>query len=192
MNIFYLDREPRIAAEYHCDKHVVKMILESAQLLSSAHRLLDGQLVEGKKIIEGSSPVRWRKTKQWVLNDNREKVLYGVSHVNHPSAIWARSNIDHYRYLYDLFVFLIQEYKYRYNNKNHKCEMLLQPLFPCPNNIDYEAPWTDPPQAMPDDCKVDNAVQAYRNYYIKYKYKFAKWTRREIPSWYLIGENNEQ
>jgi hypothetical protein len=178
MNIFYLDKDPRVAAEYHCDKHVVKMILESAQLLSGAHRILDGQKIE----------------KKWVLNDSRENILYGVSHINHPSAIWTRSNIDHYRYLYELFVFLIDEYKYRYNNKTHKCETLLEPLFPCPYNIDYEAPWSDPPQAMPEECRIENnSVQAYRNYYIKHKYKFAKWTRREIPSWYIVTENkNEQ
>ena len=42
MNIFYLDRDPVIAAQMMCDKHVVKMILESAQMLSTAHRVLDG------------------------------------------------------------------------------------------------------------------------------------------------------
>ena len=42
MNIFYLDRDPKIAAQMMCDKHVVKMILESAQILSTAHRVLDG------------------------------------------------------------------------------------------------------------------------------------------------------
>ena len=184
MNIFFLDKNPRIAAEYHCDKHVVKMILESAQLLSAAHRLLDGSLVEGKKYVEGSLPARWRKTKKWELSDAREKILYGASHVNHPSCIWARSNVDHYRYLYDLFVFLIDEYKYRYNGKSHKCEALLAPLLNAPNNINYDATWEDPPQAMPEDCKNKDAVQAYRNYYIIHKKRFAKWTRRDTPNWW--------
>jgi hypothetical protein len=43
MNIFYLDKDPIKAAEYSCDKHVVKMILESAQMLCTAHRVLDGE-----------------------------------------------------------------------------------------------------------------------------------------------------
>ena len=44
MNIFYLHENPEICAEYHCDKHVVKMILETAQMLSTAHRIIDGEL----------------------------------------------------------------------------------------------------------------------------------------------------
>jgi hypothetical protein len=189
MNIFYLDKDPRLAAEYHCDKHVVKMILESAQLLSAAHRLLDGTLVEGKKQVAGSLPARWRKTKKWELSDERERILYSASHINHPSCIWARSNIDHYRYLYDLFVFLIAEYKYRYKDKTHKCEELVDTLLDSPININYEAPWQDPPQAMPEECKIrvgksDDTTAAYRNYYIMHKSHFAKWTRRPEPIWW--------
>jgi hypothetical protein len=191
MNIFYLDRDPRLAAEYHCDKHVVKMILESAQLLSSAHRLLDGQLVESKKMVAGSLPIRWRNTKKWVLNDSRETLLYSAGWQNHPSAIWVRNNIDHYRYLFDLFQFLIDEYRYRYK-KEHKCSELLSPLFETPFNIDYESPWVDPPQAMPEDCKEKDTVSAYRNYYIRYKYSFAKWTHRQVPSWFYIPSTSKE
>ena len=43
MNIFVLDKDPHIAAQMHCDRHVPKMIVESAQMLSTAHRLLDGE-----------------------------------------------------------------------------------------------------------------------------------------------------
>ena len=125
-----------------------------------------------------------RNVKRWRLNDEREKVLYGVTHINHPSAVWSRSNIDHYRYLYDLFVYLMDEYTYRYG-KVHKCDSMRGPLFNCPLNIDYEAPWQDPPQAMPDDSKVDgDSVQGYRNYYINHKVRFAKWTKRQQPEWW--------
>jgi len=182
MNIFYLDSDPRKDAEYHCDKHVVKMILESAQLMSSAHRYLDGQMIIEKKMVQGSLPARWRNTKKWVLNDNRENILYSAGWQNHPSAIWTRAN---YRFLYDLFVYLIEEYKYRYNGKSHKCETLLHPLFASPFNINIEDPWVDPPQCMPDDCRIEgNTVTAYRNYYIHHKNHFAKWTRRKIPDWW--------
>ena len=177
MNIFFLDRNPRLAAEYHCDKHVVKMILESAQLLSTAHRILDGQLVGGKS-------KTGRNVKRWILNDNRETVLYQAGHVNHPSAVWVRSNIDHYRYLYDLLQFLTDEYTYRYK-KDHKCAQLIPALFTSPINIDCDSPWQDPPQAMPEDVKVaGDPVTAYRNYYINYKNGFAKWTRRDKPDWW--------
>lgn len=176
MNIFFLDRDPQIAATYHCDKHVVKMILESAQLLSTAHRILDGQLVAGKS-------KAGRNVKRWILNDNRENVLYQAGHVNHPSAVWVRSNIDHYRFLYDLMYFLIGEYKYRYGGKVHKCEELLIPLIDSPHNIPNVA-WYDPPLAMPDECKVGGAVESYRNYYMTKKRTMASWKIRGVPSWY--------
>lgn len=93
--------------------------------------------------------------------------------------------MDHYRYLWDLYYYLIQEYKYRYNNKTHKCEELLQPLMNSPNNIPI-VDWSDPPQAMPEDAKVINdSVAAYRTYYKLYKKRFATWKIREVPSWYL-------
>jgi len=48
MNIFYLDKDPIVAAEMSCDKHVCKMIIESAQMLSTAHRMIDGTQYTGK------------------------------------------------------------------------------------------------------------------------------------------------
>jgi hypothetical protein len=177
MNIFFLDRDVRLAAEYHVDKHVVKMILESAQILSTAHRVLDG--------IETVQRMNNRNTKRWILNDSRETALYKTTHVNHPSAVWARSNIDHYRYLFDLYISLIDEYKYRYGKTTHKSAELAPALFDAPENIDYDAPWVDPPQAMPDDVKVPgDAVLAYRQYYAKYKVSMAKWTKRSKPVWW--------
>jgi hypothetical protein len=178
MNIFFLDKNPRLAAEYHCDKHVVKMILESAQLLSTAHRVLDGNMIIGKSKTN-------RNVKRWILNDARETILYQAGHTNHPSAVWARSNIDHYRYLYDLYQFLIDEYKYRYG-KDHKCELLAPALLEAPSNIDFVSPWEDPPQAMPEDVKIPNdTVGAYRSYYINYKNEMARWTRRPQPDWWI-------
>lgn len=159
-----MDKDPRIAAEYNCDKHVVKMILEMAQLLSTAHRILD---------------------------NNTDPTLYKATHKNHPSAIWVRSGIDQYRWTYDHMCFLLLEYNYRYG-KIHATDRLRGPLFNCPLNINYEAPWTEPPQAMPEDSKVENnSVQAYRNYYIKHKYNIAKWTRRQVPSWFSSPQSKE-
>lgn len=169
MNIFFLDRDPATAARYHCNKHVVKMILESAQLLSTAHRVLDGKLVEKK---------------YWVLDDERDGILYRATHMNHPSAVWVRSNIDHYRWVYDLLYYLIYEYKHRYGGKYHKCEALQWTLMNAPHNIEFYAPWQDPPQCMPDDAKLDDVVLAYRNYYAKYKSDIAKWSVRAEPEWW--------
>ena len=168
MNIFFLDNDPRVAAEYHNNKHVVKMILETAQLLSTAHRVLDGRLI-GKK---------------YVLDDDRETTLYKATHINHPSAVWVRSNMDHYRWLFDLTYYLIDEYKYRYDGKYHKCEALLPALMEGPYNVPI-ADWADPPQAMPEDVKVPgDSVEAYRNYYRVHKRRMANWKVRGAPDWY--------
>ena len=177
MNIFFLDKDPYVAAQYHCDKHVVKMILESAQLLSTAHRILDGSMS-----IEPNA--NGRKMKRWKLTDSRDSVLYTASHVNHPSAVWVRENMEHYRWLHNLMYFLIGEYKYRYDGKAHKCEALLAPLMDAPYNIDV-LDWEDPPQAMPEDSKVPgDSVAAYRNYYMNHKRRMANWKVRGTPIWY--------
>lgn len=166
MNIFYLHSDPAIAARMHNDKHVVKMILESAQLLSTAHRLLDG--VDG------------------VLPDERNNILYKATHRNHPSAVWVRRELDHYRWVHDLLYFLIAEYRYRYKDRPHACERLQPYLLDAPRNIPTDGPMImeAPPQCMPDDCKGSDTVQAYRNYYAKHKYHIGKWTRREQPEWW--------
>ena len=84
MNIFYLHKDPVESAKLHCDKHVCKMIIEYAQMLSTAHRMLDG-----KEYI--SQTLGGRRIKRWKHpNSNMEGVLYKASHINHPSAIWVR------------------------------------------------------------------------------------------------------
>ena len=83
MNIFYVDPDPGTAAQCLVDKHVVKMILESAQLLSTAHRLLDGIEFEGKS-------KSGRKARRWLLPDSRDYTMYAATHINHPSAVWCR------------------------------------------------------------------------------------------------------
>ena len=171
MNIFYLDRDPKIAAQMMCDKHVVKMILESAQMLSTAHRVLDG-------------------------DEYADKVgLYKMAHKNHPSTIWVRQCYQQYKWLYDHMVALMEEYTYRYG-KHHATERLKVPLSEYPKAIpvsgqwflhDYETAFTDPPQCMPEVCKGEDTVLAYQNYYIIEKSGFARWTKRETPTWFTEG-----
>jgi hypothetical protein len=104
MNIFYLDEDPKICAQYHCDKHVVKMIIEYAQLLSTAHRVLDG--FEGY----GASKSGNRQVKIWTIHDSRDEILYKATHVNHPSNIWTRSSVKNYHYMFQLWHYLCLEY----------------------------------------------------------------------------------
>ena len=159
MNIFYLSNEPSECARQHADKHVVKMILETAQLLSNAHHMLDG--------------------------DQVIKPIYKLTHKNHPSAIWVRSSVTHYKWLWLLLVELCKEYTHRYG-KVHKVERegLLKVLEVPPNNIPSNSWMSDPPPAMPDEYKVANTVESYRNYYKGAKKHFARWTNREVPEWF--------
>ena len=158
MNIFYLDRDPVIAAQMMCDKHVVKMILESAQMLSTAHRVIDGD------------------------DYANERGLYKMAHKNHPSTIWVRSSDEHYKWLYKLMLSLMEEYTYRYG-KHHATERLIEPLRLLPTSIENNG-FTDPPQCMPDYCKKDDVVSSYQNYYIEEKSGFATWKSRAVPEWF--------
>ena len=177
MNIFYLDRDVTKCAEYHNDKHVVKMILEYAQLLSTAHRVIDGvEYVD--KTANGRSIKRWR------LEDNTlEKELYKATHINHPSAVWVRQSNNNYNWLMCLFIELLREYTYRYG-KIHATERLVYFLRKPSRNIPVSH-LTQPTPAMPDEYKVPgDSLQSYRNYYIGAKNNMAKWKNREIPSWW--------
>ena len=177
MNIFYLNESPETCAQMHCDKHVVKMIIEYAQLLSTAHRVIDGNPYYDKTK-NGRKILRYR-----MENPNLEKTLYKAAMINHPSAVWARQNPENYIFLYDLFDELCAEYTWRYG-KTHSTENLLSNLLSrVPENIP-EGKFFEPPQCMPDDVKATTSIQAYHNYYNKYKSYFAKWTNRTTPDWY--------
>lgn len=157
LNIFYLDSNAKIAAQWHVDKHVVKMILESAQLLSAAHRILDNS------------------------HDDR---LYRTTHKNHPSAVWVRQSAQNYKWLYDLFVALCDEYTFRYG-KVHLTDTKLRHLLMTPPKNIPDAPFTQPTQAMPNEYKHNDSVVAYRQYYVHAKNKFATWKIPERkPPWF--------
>ena len=139
MNIFYISTNPVRAAQMQCDKHVVKMILESAQMLCTAHHEF-----------------------------GNHGVPYKVTHRNHPSTIWARSGAKQYKWLYRHFQALSDEYTDRYGKVHLSWEKCAQALSEPPMGIpDIE--WTDPPQCMPDECKRASSREAYRVYYFKYK-----------------------
>lgn len=176
MNIFYIHSDAKTCAEMHLDKHVVKMILEYAQLLSTAHRVLDGVHHVG---LSKSG----RKQTRYVLSDDRDAVLYSATHINHPSAKWCRHTSENYKWLYSLFIECMTEYTHRYG-KVHACDKLKDVLSQPPKNIpvgEFSAPW----RAMPDEFKVEgDTILSYRNYYVGAKANFAKWTKRNTPDWF--------
>lgn len=192
MNIFCLDLDPVLAAQYHNNKQNVKMVLEQVQLLCTAHRILDGTETIKKVYINGSCPARYKNKKVWKLSDKRDSLLYSVTHQNHPSAIWCRKNVSNYNWLYRLTVELAKEYTYRYG-KIHKCERdgLLELLKTPPNNIP-DGEFTQPTPAMPDYCIVPNdSVASYRKYYIEEKQHLADWSGkingRPVPEWFKFA-----
>ena len=180
MNIFYLSEAQQTCAENHNDKHVVKMIIEYAQLLSTAHRVLDGHEFY-------DTTANGRKIKRWKLeNEFLDNVLYKATHINHPSAIWVRQSDKNYDWLYGLYQTLMTEYTYRYG-KVHACSKLEIWLARIPNNIP-QAPFTEPTPAMPDKYKViGDSITSYKNYYIGDKQHIASWKKRTVPNWYVIN-----
>jgi hypothetical protein len=155
MNIFVLDNNPTIAAEYHTDKHVVKMILESAQMLSTAHH------------ISGT-------------NETLKEMIYKPAYANHPCTVWARQSSSNYFWLFELFKSLLLEYNRRYG-KEHSSNIMTWLLRDKPSNIP-DGPLTPFAQAMPDQYKDSNAVIAYHKYYNNEKKHLFKWSTRPTPS----------
>lgn len=158
MNIFALDTNPKLAAEYHMNSHASKMVLETAQILSTSHHILDP--------------------------DKDNSFLYKPTHKNHPSCVWARSTENNYQWLYELFVRLSEEFTHRFGKKHLSFEKLNTYLKHSPININRTESLTKFSMAMPDECKKENPIEAYRFYYIKHKSHIAKWTNRPVPFWF--------
>jgi hypothetical protein len=158
MNIFLLHFNPKTAAEYHCDKHVVKMILETAQLLYTCH---------------------------WVLNpEGLQENAYKKCHVNHPCGIWVRESLSNYKWLCELGKYLCEEYTFRYG-KIHKTQLHLEWLMQNPPGSLTDVGITEIRLAMPDEYKQPNPVESYRSYYRENKLKIrgiVKYTKREWPT----------
>lgn len=138
MNIFYLHHIAPVAASMHCDKHVGKMLMESCQLLATAHHHFG----------------------------NGHAVTYKPTHANHPSAIWCRESRLHYDWLVDLANYLGREFFNRYG-KRHKCHDILHAelYYAPPALAQLPLTWRPPSLAMPDDYKSDDHVQSYRRFY---------------------------
>ena len=155
MNIFHLDKDPLLCAKYHCDKHVVKMILETGQMLCTAYQ------------------------RHYGLKDD----LYKPAYPHHPMTKWVGDSGGNFFFTIKLFDCLLDEYKKRYN-KTHKTSRIIILL------TDKYLKWhdmigefTNPPLCMPDEYKLDDYVQSYKNYYIGEKMYFAKYNYSETPHW---------
>lgn len=176
MNIFILDLNVILCAIMHCDKHCVKMILETAQMLCTSHIVLDGEIEyneKGKKIYKTPNPN-----------------FYKATHINHPCNVWLRKSDKNYQWLYKLFIALCDEYTYRYE-KTHLCDKKFRDMLKIqPKNIIHSENMTPFALAMPNYCKIHNkdgdydVIQSYRNYYKLEKSHIGTWKKREKPKWF--------
>jgi hypothetical protein len=155
LNIFVLDDDVSKAARYHVDRHVVKMVTETAQLLSFVHH-----------------------------NKGGENIPYKPSkaHMQHPCTLWAGHSLENYLWLVKFGQELAKEYTYRYK-KYHKAQSVIHwaerniPIF-------KNQALSEHCLCMPEECKIGSVVESYREYYKKKKQHIAVWKNREIPEWY--------
>ena len=170
MNIFYLNVDPLKCAQQHCNRHVVKMIVEYAQLLSTAHRVLDGK-------------IEIRDGKNYYSHNVWDSKIYKATHVNHPCSKWVRESSQNYTWLLYLWKNLLDEYYYRYG-RIHKSESLFPYLSQVPINSKTAKYVTQPPAVMPKEFIIseDNVIN-YRNYYQLGKTEILYYTKRKKPDW---------
>jgi hypothetical protein len=154
MNIFILDLNPSLAAQYHCDQHVIKMLLESAQMLCTVARQ------------HGFDPP------------------YRSTHAKHPCTLWLGESRANWAWLIDLSRGLNNEYRKRYNKSvDHKSWMVIQQL-ECPEEIPDSGLTQFAQAMPDEYKVPGDPVAAYRTFYIKDKAAFAEWRYSEAPPWF--------
>ena len=166
MNLFWLSTDPRIAAQYHVDRHVVKMILEAAQLACSA--LWESGVVD----LDG--------------NPSDDAPPYKLTHRNHPCAVWTRESVENYQWVVEYLAALAEEYTFRYG-KTHKTAQYIEWFRARRPNVGSLG-LTVPPCAMPDVYKIstesptfNSVVESYWWYYALGKQHLHSWKHREPP-----------
>ena len=192
MNIFVLHDDPVIAAQMQCDKHVPKMLVESAQMLSTAHRVLDGKLMK--------KPSKSGKTMQkyWCLYEGADDLeaelcYYAAVHVGHPCTKWTMESSANYRWHWEHMKALADEYTYRFSTekepyKTHKTQReVLWPLQSTPRNIP-DGPLTPFKLAMKSnpECMFQDPVKSYRAFYQTKQHRMPMLCNkgRDKPSWF--------
>jgi hypothetical protein len=173
MNIFVLDKDPKLAAQYHHDMHCRKLIMESAQMLSTTIWIKDCDYAETA-----------------FKTDN----IYKFTHMSHPCTIWARESYSNFVWLFNLFSSLCDEFYYR-SGKIHLTQKKTWDTFNEWCNLEstpgkfVKQELTPFVQCMPDVYKCEDAVEAYRDYYKREKLfdknmkPMDKWTNRNRPEW---------
>ena len=180
MNLFVLNENPVIAAQEQCDKHINKMVIESAQMLSTTHRMLDGTMYY--ELSKNN-----RRVKRYKLTDLREQQLYKAVHFNHPCTVWTRESLYNYIWHYKHFIALCDEFTHRYG-KVHMTDtklrkVLMAPPFHIPNI--ESTPFKLAMKSNPECMFPEDPVKSYRMYYKTKQSRFKiAWTKRDVPEWF--------
>lgn len=157
MNIFMLHECPEASVKPFYNKHVTKMVLETAQLLCTAHHVYG----------------------------NGENVPYKPTHLQHPSTIWARENTANYNWLFCHFIALCTEYTKRYGRTHLTYTKCADALYDAPKGMKHSDEISEMPQCFPDQYKVKgDSVRGYRNYYLGEKYLVANKNEKALTSIY--------
>jgi len=168
MNLFILSLCFRECAEAMFDKHISKMIIEAAQMLSTAKHILD----------------------PFKDDEDGARIIYAISHKNHPVSIWIRTSLENYLWTLDMVDAMHEEWRFRYghgDNHYHSSFIIAQYLrtYCPPAEVFPERGLTPFAQAMPDEYKSADAVESYRKYYQSPdKRRIASWKKREAPEWW--------
>ena len=190
MNIFILDHDPTKAAQLLCDKHAAgKMAVESAQMLSTAHRMLDGN------VIKAPSKSGKRMVNKYIHPDPAmDDVLYNAVHFHHPCTVWTMQTTANYRWHFEHFIALCNEYKYRYGKTHLTDTKLRKVLAKYPTNLPKKklTQFALAMQHQPQCINRDDPVQSYRDYYNTKQDNFKMvWSKREIPDWFVYNTTKE-
>ena len=176
MNLFFLHPNPRKCARWHCNKHVVKMLLESCQLLYTAHWVFAAQAgLDTPDLTDAPMTV------------SSKQAGYKPTHRNHPCGRWVRASLSHYLWLCQLAAELVREYRFRYGaTKVHACEAHVVWLTSHTPAGLLDNGWSSPPSAMPEAFRISaNTVRNYRHFYATAKEQrgFLVYMGRQRPHW---------
>ena len=161
MNIFGIDTDTTSCATYHTDRHIVKMPLETAQMVSCVYY--------HKDLWDGEVP-------NLLMN-------FSAGHDKHPCSLWLRENLVNFLWTCEFGIKLIEEYRFRYDSQKHeRCKMIFEWSLDNLPNLPV-AEFTPFAKAMPEEYKVDCSIESYRNYYKLGKSELHQWTKRNKPEW---------
>lgn len=186
MNIFILDENIEKSAQAHNDRHIIKMPLEMAQMLSTNLYVLNGITSKAQSFREEEKlKVIFKDFPKKSSASERFRDYYMMYNPNHPCTMWLRESEENTRYGIHLMYHMLNEYKYRYNKQGILYDICLW----MNDNYNFELfqnkELTPFAQALPVELQNENAVVAYRNYYMRDKRHLAKWSKRGVPEWWI-------